>query len=57
MGGVGGFASNPSVTLTDAGDTGITTCSSATCTATISITKSAGPAAALRPLTLQLSAY
>jgi hypothetical protein len=55
MGGVGGFASNFTVTLKDAGGTAITTCSSATCTATISIAKS--PAATLIPVTLQLSAY
>jgi len=57
MGGVGGFASNPTVTLTDAAGTAITTCGTATCTATITIAKTAGPAAALTPLTLQLTAY
>jgi len=57
MGGVGGFASNPTVTLTDAAHNAITTCSTATCTATISVAKTAAPAAALTPLTLQLSAY
>jgi type II secretory pathway pseudopilin PulG len=57
LGGVGGFASNPTVTLTDAASATITTCSSATCTATIIIAKSAAPAAALTPITLRLSAY
>jgi len=57
MGGIGDFASNPTVALRDAGNTAITTCSSATCTATITIAKTAGPAAALSAITLQLSAY
>jgi hypothetical protein len=57
MGGVGGFASNPTVTLADDSGNSITTCSSATCTATIIIAKSAAPAATLTPITLQLSAY
>jgi hypothetical protein len=57
MGGLGGFASNFTVTLTDDGGGSITSCSTSTCTATITIAKSAGPAAALRPVTLQLSAY
>lgn len=58
MGGVGGFASNPAVTLTDAASTTITTCSSATCTATIIIGKAATPAVAVfAPITLRLSAY
>jgi len=57
MGGVGGFASNPTVTLADANGNAITTCSSATCTATIIIAKSAAPAATLTPITLQLGAY
>jgi len=57
MGGLGGFASNPTVTLADANGNSITTCSSATCTATIIVVKSAAPAATLTPITLQLSAY
>lgn len=57
VGGVGGFASNATVTLTDAGGNSITTCGTATCTATIVIAKSSAPAAALRSITLQLSAY
>ena len=57
MGGVGGFATNPTVTLVDASSTSITTCGSATCTATIIIAKTGTPAANLTPLTLQLSAY
>jgi len=57
MGGVGGFASNPTVTLADANGNVITTCGSATCTATVIVAKSAAPAATLTPITLQLSAY
>ena len=57
MGGVGGFASNPTVTLVNANGNAITTCSSASCTATIIIAKSAAPAAALMPITLRLTAY
>jgi len=57
MGGVGGFASNLIVTLADANGTAITTCSSASCTATIIVAKSAAPAAPLSAITLQLSAY
>ena len=57
MGGIGGFASNPTVTMTDTSNTAITACSSATCTVAIIIAKSSGPAAALTPVTLQLSNY
>ena len=57
MGGVGDFASNPTVTLADANGNSITTCSSATCTATILVAKSVAPAATLTPITLRLSAY
>jgi hypothetical protein len=57
MGGVGGFASDPTVTLIDAGANSVTTCSSATCTASIIIAKSDTPTAVLIPLTLQLTAY
>ena len=57
MGSVGGFASNPTVTLTDDASNSITTCSSNSCTATILIAKTAGPAATLTPITLQLRAY
>ena len=57
MGGSGGFASNPTITLKDFNGNSITACSTATCTATITIAKSTGPAAALTPITLQLTAY
>ena len=57
MGGVGGFANDPTVTLADANGNTITTCSTATCTATIIVAKSVAPAATLTPITLQLSAY
>lgn len=58
MGGVGGFASNPGVTLTDAASATITTCSSASCTATITIGRTANPTVAVfAPITLRLSAY
>jgi hypothetical protein len=56
MGNVGGFG-NPTVTMVDANATTITTCSSATCTITISVAKTSGQAALLSPITLQLSAY
>jgi prepilin-type N-terminal cleavage/methylation domain-containing protein len=57
MGGIGGFASNPTVSLKDATGTTITTCSSATCTATINVAKASGPASPVRNITLQLSNY
>ena len=56
MGNVGGFG-NPTVTMVDATSTTVTSCSSATCTITISVVKTAGAAALLSPITLQLSAY
>jgi len=57
MGGVGGFAS-PTVTLANSsGITNAPSCSSATCTATIIVAKSAAPAATLTPITLRLTAY
>jgi prepilin-type N-terminal cleavage/methylation domain-containing protein len=56
VGGSGGFASNPSVALKDASNATISSCSSATCTATISVTKTSGTVA-LVPLTLQFSSY
>jgi len=60
MGGGGavvGWDPNPTVTLRDATNTSVTTCSTATCTATIVIAKTAAPTATLLPITLQLSAY
>ena len=57
MGGIGGFANNPAVTMIDASNNAITTCSSATCTVAVIIAKSSGPAASLAPITLQLSNY
>ena len=57
MGGLGGFASDPTVTLADAAGNAIATCSSASCTATIIIAKTATPAATLTPITLRLTAY
>ena len=56
MGNVGGFG-NPTVTMVDATSTAVTSCSSATCTITIAVAKTSGPAALLSPITLQLSAY
>jgi len=56
MGNVGGFG-NPTVTMVDAAATAISSCTSATCTITISVAKTSGPAALLSPITLQLSAY
>ena len=57
MGGIGGFANNPAVTMSDASNNAITTCSSATCTVAVIIAKISGPAASLAPITLQLSNY
>lgn len=57
MGGVAGFGANPTIVLTDASNTAVSTCSSATCTATITVTKASGQAASLAALTLQLRAY
>jgi hypothetical protein len=56
IGNVGGFG-NPTVTMADAGGTNITSCSSATCTITISVAKTSAPAALLSPIRLQLSSY
>jgi len=57
MGGLSGFAANPTITLLD--NTGATSCTatSVTCTATIRVAKSAGPAAPLAAITLRLSQY
>ena len=57
MGGIGGFAANPTVTLKDAANATVTTCSSASCTATIVISKTAAPAASLSAITLQFGSY
>lgn len=56
MGGIGGFASNLNVTLTDASNATVSTCASATCTATILATKTSGTAS-LVPLTVRLFSY
>jgi Tfp pilus assembly protein PilV len=57
MGGVGDYAANPTVTLTDANGNSVTGCTTAVCTASIIIAKTTTPAATLTPITLQLSAY
>jgi len=57
MGGLGGYAADPTVTLTDANGNSVTSCATATCTASIIIAKTTPPAATLTPITLQLSAY
>ena len=57
MGGLGGYAADPTVTLTDANGNSVTSCTTATCTASIIIAKTTPPAATLTPITLQLSAY
>jgi Tfp pilus assembly protein PilV len=57
IGGIGGFAINPTVTLKDASNASVTSCSSASCTATIIIGKATGQAASLSPITLQLYSY
>ena len=56
LGGIGGFAANPTVVLMDAAASAVGACASATCTATISVPKTTG-AAPLPPLVLQLSRY
>jgi prepilin-type N-terminal cleavage/methylation domain-containing protein len=56
IGGIADFEPNPVVTLTDAANTAISFCSSATCTATISVAKTTG-SVSLAPLTVQLSNY
>ena len=57
MGGVGGFAANPTVTMQSASGVAITTCATATCTATIRIAKTSGPAVPSGNVTLRLSNY
>jgi type II secretory pathway pseudopilin PulG len=57
MGGVGGFAANPTVTLADGANNVLASCSTATCTATILASKTGTPAATLVAITLQLSNY
>ncbi len=57
MGALGGFASNPTVTLANAAGNSVATCSTASCTATIVIAKTATPAATLTPITLRFIAY
>jgi hypothetical protein len=57
MGGIGGYAADPTVTLTDANGNSVTSCATATCTASIIIAKTTTPAATLSAITLQLSAY
>jgi type II secretory pathway pseudopilin PulG len=57
MGGVGGFGANPTITLTDDSNTAVSPCSSTSCTATITVTKSSGQPASLAALTVQLRAY
>ena len=60
LGGQGAYALNPTVTLTvDSSPTAVANCSTGTvtCTATVSIAKTSGPAATLAPLTVQISVY
>jgi len=57
MGGLGSFGANPTVALKGSDNSVLTACSTATCTATISVAKTSGPAASLAAITLQLSAY
>lgn len=64
MGGLGSFATNPGVALVDALGVTTTACGSsgtaaanASCTATITLAKSSGPAASLSAITLELSNY
>jgi type II secretory pathway pseudopilin PulG len=57
MGGLGGFAANPRVALTVAGGASAAACSTATCTASITVSKTSGPPAALGALTVELRSY
>lgn len=57
MGGIGGFAADVQVNLADARGIAVSSCSSATCTATVLAAKGGGGAAPLTALTLQFSAY
>ena len=57
MGGLGGFAADPVVALRDASNTVISACATATCTASITVARTAGPFNAPAALTLQLSEY
>ena len=57
MGGLGGYAAAPTVALTDANGNSVTSCTGATCTASIIIAKATTPAATLTAITLQFSAY
>jgi len=57
MGGLSGYATDPTVTLVDGSGATIATCSSTTCTATILVAKTSAPAATLAALTLRLSNY
>lgn len=55
--GLGNFVATPTVTLVDAGGATVTTCGSATCTATITVANASGPAVPLPALTLRLTNY
>jgi type II secretory pathway pseudopilin PulG len=57
MGGVGVFAANPSVTLTAADGSSVTSCTSATCTAAIVVSRSTGTGVSPASITLQFSSY
>ena len=58
LGGVGGFAANPTVVLKDAAGSTVSTCPSgagSSCTATVTAAKTSGPAATLAALTVQFT--
>lgn len=57
MGGVGGFASNPTITMVDDAASAVTSCSSSACRITVVFAKTSGVAAYVVPVTLQLSYY
>ncbi len=57
LGGFGGFAANPTVVLAVAGGASAAACSTATCTARITVSKTSGPAVALGALTVEMSSY
>lgn len=57
LGGIGGFAANPSLTMFDKDDGSITACTTTACRIRITIAKTSGPAATVTPVTLRLTDY
>lgn len=57
LGGLGGYAANPTVSLRDASNGTVSACASATCTVTITVAKTTGSQDVPPALTLQFSNY